>query len=221
MTREKGEPFPFPKKITLIDRVQSENEKEAFQVLEERARALETKLFQAFGSTPSAREATDAIHNVLEELIMIAKDARIFSRQYRGFAVGAVVLGFRKTSHPGRNPWRIMFDANTKPTVHDAKWCAEQYLMDRALTTEEKFARILAFIVVGEPQTDDDSKRTQITLTPCKQCRDRMLLLTEGDTPLIARNTEVITAHAKQTAFRKYQHVKDLSVFHKEYVEFD
>jgi len=97
--------------------------------------------------------------------------------------------------------------------------------MDRAATLEERIDKILSFVVVAKPQTDDDSKRTQVTLTPCKLCRDRMLRSAEEDAgnkpPRISLETEVITANADQTAFRKYQKVKDLLTFHGEYVEID
>jgi len=141
--------------------------------------------------------------------------------QYRGFDVGAVVVGTRTPAKEGDTPWAVLFDANTKPTANDAKWCAEQYLMDRALGAEERLERILAFVVVAQPQKDDDSQQRQITLTPCKLCRDRMSHAADSGDGVISSETEVITADARETAFRKFQKVKDLRVFHKEYIEVD
>jgi hypothetical protein len=132
------------------------------------------------------------------------------------------MLGFRTKLPLAENPWAVLFDANTKPSPAEQKWCAEQYLMDRTEGGAEKVDRILSFIVAAKPQTDDDSKVTQVTLTPCKLCRDRMRTIAEEDPdPRITKGTEIITVHAEEPRFKKYQKLEDLYKFHKEYVDID
>lgn len=215
---EGQEEHPLPKKLTLDERADTPERTQKLAELMKRAEAIADRLAQLYGSTPTDQEVREASGRVLEDLVALSKDAREFSRQYRGFTVGAAVLGLREGQ---KNPWAVLFDANTKAAKEDAKWCAEQYLMDRATGPGEALSRILAFVVVAEPQTDDDSKRTQITLTPCKHCRDRMGQLAEGKDAVLSPETEVITADARQTALRKFQRVKDLKVFHREYIEVD
>ena len=190
--------------------------------------ALKEKLFEAYGSAPTTAQTLNATKMIIGELISIAKEASVFANQYRDFNVGGVVLGLRFKNNMAENPWAVLFDANTKPTKDgDSKWCAEQYLMDRAESVEEEIDQILSFVVVGEPQTNDDSKKTQATLTPCKLCRDRMLEIatTEDESRnmafRISLKTEVVTAHIENTGLRKYQRVEDLLTFHGEYAEID
>lgn len=211
------------RKIPLERRFRSKEMKQQLEHLKAYAKTVEEKLREAFGTAPDQLQIDDATNQVRETLITIAKDASVFARQYRDFNVGAVVIGLRKTAFPHENPWTVMFDANTKPKSSDKKWCAEQYLMDRM--TGMRLQKVLAFVVVGKPQIDNDSNVEQVTLTPCKMCRDRMMLKSEETDPVITSETEVITADLRDPRFRKYQKVGDLQRFHRElppgYLEID
>jgi len=208
-------------KIPLERRADTPEKKELLADLEKRARDIEQRLFVAYPRA-TKNEMREASERVLEDLITLAKDAGGLAKSYRNFNVGGVILGIRPMRTTADNPWKIIFNANTKPA--DApKWCAELYMMDELATPENEITQVLAFVVVGKPQRDNDSGREQITLTPCKLCRDRMLTMTLGEKPVITPDTEVITANARDTRYRKFQKVRDLHQFHGEqkYIEID
>jgi cytidine deaminase len=179
------------------------------------------RLFHAYGPIPDQAQIREAGERVLDDLISIARDASVFSWQYRDFRVGAVALGLKRVAPQGSNPWGILFDANTKPRAQDRKWCAEQYLMDRMSSGNEAMKKVTTFVVVGKPQVDDDSRVSQITLTPCKECRDRMLTMAVQNESILDPETEVITANLENTGFRKIQRIRDLHRFHRQFITHD
>jgi len=206
------------KKIPLEERLTTPEDREKFAKLQQRAREVEAMLFRAY-PTPSLERAMTltSSERVLRELLALANDARDFSRQYRGFHVGAVLIGLRNTKETKDNPWAVLFNANTKPP----KYCAEAYVMDELDESRTDIYHALAFVVVAEPQVDDDSKVTQVTLTPCKSCRTRMLEMSKAENPTVFADTEIITADSRHMGFRKFQKVEDLQHFHKEYTDIE
>jgi cytidine deaminase len=203
------------RKLSLEERTATPELRELLEGLNNDARDIEKRLFAAY-PVARGRERQEASERVLEDLIALGNRARGLSVQYRDFRVGAVMVAMRTNPKFGENPWIVRFNANTKPTEHDKKWCAELYLMDEAEAPESDINSILSFVVVATPQMDDDSKVNQITLTPCKLCRDRMKTMSRGEGSLVSPDTEVITADARDTRYRKFQKVKDLPAFHKE-----
>src|SRR5262249_9525984 len=151
-----------------------------FRKLKDEATSIEQQLRRAYQIPPEADDVLyDIVNRIRPRLVNLALDVRKFAKQYRGFKVGAVAIGIREV-WPNENPWVVLFDANTKQKKSDPKYCAEQYIMDKVEDPKWDITRILGFVVVGQPQTDDDSKTTQITLTPCKMCRDRMYDMTQA-----------------------------------------
>lgn len=210
-----------PRKISLRNRLRTSETVRNFNELSVLSEYVAERLFHAYGPIPDETQLREAGERVIEDLISIAKDASAFSWQYRDFRVGAVALGLKRVVPQGSNPWGILFDANTKPRAQDRKWCAEQYLMDRMSSGSEAMKKVSAFVVVGKPQIDDDSRVSQITLTPCKECRDRMLSMAVQAENILDPETEVITANLENTGFRKIQRIRDLHRFHRQYVSLD
>ena len=206
-----------PKKLSLEERADTPELQEELRELKKEAKRIEQELFNAF-PIARAREMLDVStsEKILKELVSLAKRSSALADQHRDFNVGAVMLCTRDITSQNGNPWLIRFNANTKPVSTDKKWCAEQYLMDDLETRDLGIQRVLSMVIVGKPQTDDDSKIHQITLTPCKLCRDRMLALAEAEEPKISYETEIITADIRDTRYQKFQKVKDLPRFHKE-----
>lgn len=222
---ERLPPEPQVPKFTLDQRADSPEKKERLASLHEHVRLLEQKLFEAYPTPLRESKAQDVAERVTQDLLEIARDAREFGKHYGGYHVGGAALGLREQQHRGENPWVVLFDANSKwPDSQTPKCCAEQYLMDRA--KDAGVAKILSFAVVAVPRPidgvmsykDDASKREQVTLTPCKQCRDNMLKFVEEGNGFIFPDTEVITADAESKDLwkRKYQRVKNLHEFHGE-----
>ncbi len=228
---ERGEKLP-DYIVRIRARVRTPEMQERYRELEKRVDQLKKRLHEAYPNpeTYSADKLTDIWQRIESELMEIAAEARNFAEQYRAFNVGACVVGFRKVQRP-ENPWVIVFDANTKPeTVMGSvrKHCAELHVTDRIDPAkpetglpEEKMERALALFIVGEPQADDDSKVSQITLTCCKLCRNHLWKLSrprEGvnNGNIFTPETPVISANARNLGLRKLQQIKDLHRFHGE-----
>lgn len=218
--------------VPLRVRVRTPEMQQAYALLEKRTEDLRQQLYEAYPhpATYSPDKLTDIWQRVENDLVGIAADARQFADQYRQFNVGATIIGYRNVE-PSENPWVVLFDANTKPeTVMGAvrKHCAELYLSDRIDPErpemglpEEKMEKALALFLVAESKTDDDSKKTQITLTCCKLCRDRLWKLSqkaEGVTksPIVTPDMPVVSANVQNLGLRKLQQVQDLHRFHGE-----
>ena len=217
---ESPEPRKF-KRIPIEKRFSGPKFKGEFRRLKEGARSIEKQLWDAFKLPPDSEDVLlEIVSRIRPRLVDLALEARNFAKQYRGFKVGAVALGIRNVD-VGENPWVILFDANTKPRKNDPKHCAEQYIMDKIHDPKWQIYRIVSFAVVGVPQTDDESLRTQITLTPCKWCRDRMFEMTTQQPQIISPRTEVYTADARDPRYHKFQTVGTHHELHGEQLEKD
>jgi hypothetical protein len=191
----------------------------------------------------------------------MARDASYLSDSYRNFDVGGVLIGYQdtRTVVPGQgapryangtrpNPWRVLFDANTRPATDEEgrlkerrprevaesskvrKYCAELYLTDRVDPSKpevglarEKLTKSIALYLAGEPQTDNDSLRQQITLTSCKLCRDRFWKKTQNvdgqgnrQRPVYDEEMPVISADIGKLENWEWQQINSLHKIHGE-----
>jgi hypothetical protein len=218
--RERG--ATFPEHMTpLRARIKTPEQQAEYESLNKDAERLCTELFEKWPSP------WDLSREQLNELVMryevpltnIASRARFLADSYRHFDVGGAIIGYQDTRKRGRsegtdaarynepsgeNPWRVLFDANTRPETDEGvvvtqrgakelgrhadvrKYCAELYLSDRVDKNKpeqglprEKLDKAVALFVVGEAQVDNDSQIRQITLTSCKLCRDRLWKMTQ------------------------------------------
>jgi|GEM_PF-1427440 hypothetical protein len=224
---DRGEKFP-DYIVGLRARVKSPEQEEIYVHLERAAEDLKKRLAEAYPEpwTFSPDKLHDVLRIVENELIGIAYEARQLTDHYGGFGVGTCVIGLRNVQR-SENPWRIVFDANTKPTTvmgEIRKHCSELHAMDRIDPDmqemgidEDKMDKALAFFVVGQARGDDHSEiKQQITLTPCKLCRDRLWKMSQQENPVISEDMPVVTANANNLALRKSLPVEYLHDFHKE-----
>ncbi|MFA7309847.1 MAG: hypothetical protein WC050_02980 [Candidatus Paceibacterota bacterium] len=203
------------------------------ELLQAEATEIERRLYLAFPE-PNDDQMIQYLRDDMRlenQLFEMALLARGFANHYRRpdpYQVGVIIVGLRHAS-PGENPWAVMFSANTKPSKNYIKQCGEWWLFEGALKENghRTLRRILAIHVVGEPRADDVSGPqgvTQITLTPCKICRDRMWAMSLHApkmvqakwTPLIVPTTLVKTADYRNLGIRKYFRADELHPFHKE-----
>lgn len=228
--RDMAKEFPQDMTLPLQRRFPDREHQELYAHLEREAEDIRSELFRDFSAAHN--HSSEPLPEIISDKLLkqVAFRAREFAQHYDNYKVGGVLVGLREPTAADPNPWVIMFDANTKPTVYDDKHCAEQYLMDRAeqAMKEGKLKSVKAFLIVASPRgipddpvgfMDDVSKMKQMTLTPCALCRERMTNLAKKKSPVISLDaTEVITANSRSRDLwsRKYQKVKDLPAFHGE-----
>jgi len=97
-------------------------------------------------------------------LINKARQIRLKGYQHRGFLVGCATLVFDGTQY------RIFTSANFMPIKGWTKVCAEQGALVAA-RNQGSYPLIVAIVVCGEPQPDEESGITSTTLHPCGNCR--------------------------------------------------
>ena len=102
-------------------------------------------------------------------LIEKAKRAQLNASSYRNFHVGCALRAFKTNAlHVGER-WAVFTGSNIK-VVSDARpVCAEQLALGAAWSAG--YDRIIAMVVVGEPQEDAESGLQPKTLHPCGECR--------------------------------------------------
>ncbi len=241
----KGEPPVY--RMSLKDRAVSVEQQHLLEELQEEAQAIEQELFQAFPHSVPNEMLKEMIKNtprVRDRLLSLANKARAFGRHYKGYHVGAAILGIREKKGINDNPFVVVFNANTKinkvgwaRSADDIKYCAEQYAIDEARKRGVK--EILSFDIVAIPRPkatdptgfyDEDSDKTQITLTPCAACRERMEKISEESDEgpaIVTPETEIATADARHSqsyyagdlelerfSYQKLMPLKSLSEFH-------
>lgn len=227
-----------PYRIPIRERAKLLNKEKLLQDLQDYAQnGICQTLFKAFGANPTRDQIQTAREFIRNDLKFIADKARAFAMHHRKpepYRVGGAMLALRDVA-PGENPWVVIFDANTKVNEnHEAtpdapKWCSEQHLLDRIKRPEDpseaNIYRVITITIVGEARPDDVSGEKgvrQMTLTPCKICRDRMVydeVLTTGENIIIPGDTEIFTTDANRAWAEKLQTVNDLHKFHGEEVE--
>ncbi|MEK7601342.1 MAG: hypothetical protein AAB480_02320 [Patescibacteria group bacterium] len=253
----------FPEHMTsLRARLKTPEQHALYEFLEKSAEEVCKELFDKWPEpwTLSREQLNEIVLRYEVSLINIASQARGLADSYRKFDVGGAVIGYQDTrvhkrgenpryaSDVRENPWRVLFDANTRPETDEGivvtqrgakelgrhsevrKYCAELYLSDRIDPSkpehglsEEKLIKAIALFVVGEAQTDNDSKMKQITLTSCKLCRDRLWKMSQpvdvdgkAQRPVYDEDMPVISADARNLHNRKWQPINRLHEFHGE-----
>lgn len=253
----------YPQHITpLRARIKTPEQQFVYEQLERSATQLEGELFERW---PEPWQLTREQMNELaikfrQPFLEMARTAAYLADSYRNFDVGGVIIGYQDTRSteaggPPRyrngtrpNPWRVLFDANTRPATDERglivprhplrtseisevrKYCAELYLTDRIDpghteigSPREKLTEAVAVYLAGHAQIDNDSQRTQITLTSCKLCRDRFwkktLKVDDDGKPqrqLYSPDMVVISSDIDNLNNWKPQPIRELHSFHNE-----
>lgn len=137
----------------------------------------------------SRQEKLLRLNGAWETLYWQAVKARnLVTQQYRGFRVGCAVLAFRDDLSIMDGRWRIFSGMNAKVSQVARATCAEPIAIGNAYA--RGYRQIIGIVVVGQPQQDEHSGLTPLTLHPCHHCRQIM----RGH-PLIGGFTRVLTAH--------------------------
>ena len=261
---EKERGATFPEHIApLRARIKTPEQHETHELLNGEVARLCNEFFERWPEpwNLSREDHNEILRRFETELLNVATLSRGLADSYRRFNVGGVLIGYQdprvqgpndvKPRYPSdkrTNPWRILFDANTRPETDEGvvrtqrgakekgrtsavrKHCAELYLSDRIDPSkpemglpEEKLTKAIGMFIVGEAQTDNDSKITQITLTSCKLCRDRLWKLTQSQNesgserePVYSQDMPVVSADARHLNLTKWQPINRLHTFHGE-----
>ncbi len=130
----------------------------------------------------------DAYGRYREELIRQARWVAQRAYSYRGFNVGCALLAWRPKGISPTEKYKVFTAANVKPLQHIPKQCAETTAACYARSNG--YTKVIAIVVVGEPQQDADSGVSSITLHPCAHCRTLLSSL-----PEVASDTIILTVH--------------------------
>jgi cytidine deaminase len=107
---------------------------------------------------------------------------------YRGYKVGCTMLLWKSQVDQSSGHYGTLSCANMKPKQSGPKCCAEKALVTFAQSSG--WERVVAIIIVAEPQADDVTGRKTDTLVPCYECREYLRLM-----PQISDDTIVLTVH--------------------------
>ena len=102
-------------------------------------------------------------------LVEAAKRVRKTSNSYRNFQVGCAIWAFKTLAYNAGGRWAVFTGSNIKLTEDSRPVCAEQFAIGAAKSGG--YDKIIAMVVVGEPQPDAESKLQSKTLHPCSECR--------------------------------------------------
>ncbi len=149
----------------------------------------------------------DAYLRYREELVRRARWVARRAYSYRGFNVGCAVLAWRPAGISLTEKYKVFTAANVKPLPHIPKQCAETTAVCYARSNG--YTKIVAIVVVGEPQQDADSGVSSITLHPCSHCRTLLAAL-----PEVSLDTIVLTVHNHSGAVEEQALQGILSLHH-------
>lgn len=102
-------------------------------------------------------------------LIVRAQEARENASSYRNFHVGCAVWAFKTDAIEVEGRWAVFTGSNIKVADGARPVCAEQLALGAAKSAG--YDRIIAMVIVGEPQEDAESGLQSNTLHPCGECR--------------------------------------------------
>ena len=131
-------------------------------------------------------------------LIEEAKRAQRNASSYRNFHVGCAVYAFKTVSalHAGER-WAIFRGSNIKVAGDSRPVCAEQLALGAAKSAG--YDRIIAMVVVGEPQEDAESGLLSKTLHPCGECRKIFQAV-----PEVSSNTFLLTVTPDEQVYEQF-----------------
>ncbi|MDP2641419.1 MAG: hypothetical protein Q8P39_02675 [Candidatus Yanofskybacteria bacterium] len=133
-------------------------------------------------NVPSWLQLRELFFEILPSLLAEAQEARKAAVSYRNFRVGCAALAF----HTQKGIWEVFRGANFKEAVNARPICAEPVAIQAARA--KGFDLIVGLVIVGEPQLDEDSGALLSTLTPCAECRRKLLEL-----PAVRMQTIIVT----------------------------
>lgn len=125
------------------------------------------------------------------------------SLSYRQFIVMSAVYAFKQDAYYPEDRWKIFYGANVKVGPSYPAICAEPVALTQARC--EGYTRIIGMVVVGNPQIDEETGETPLTLMPCCNCRRAFQLM-----PEVKGSTVVISAHLEEDDIREAIYVADL-----------
>jgi cytidine deaminase len=146
--------------------------------------------------TVSFQEHLDGFNQMLEFMVDQARAAAEKAESYRGFKVGCAVYACTGGKTRMHSRTRVFTGANSKPSPHAVKCCAER----RAILAAQDmgYKEIVGMVIAGEPQADADSKIISPTLHPCLACRN-FFTGTSG----ITANTQLLTIRLFEVAWER------------------
>jgi cytidine deaminase len=142
---------------------------------------------------------------IAAELVAPAMAARENGEHYNGFKVGCI--GYHQTDDGSVCRFE---GANTKPTPHSKKDCAEMKVMRAA---DHAGVILRGLVVVGQPRVEDDT----LTLHPCEACRELMRYYIKKRR--VIESTTSITCVNALTAHVEDFTVAELFVAHGEFLD--
>lgn len=150
----------------------------------------------------------DEDRRVFEDLKddLIERARRISDKavSWRHYHVGVAMLGWSPT-----DGYQTKVCANLKPKESGPRSCGEKALA--TVAHSEGWERVIAIIIVAEPQADDATGRMAKTLLPCWDCRSFLRLLAE-----VSDDTIILTVH-NHVGTREERSFKQLLEFFDEY----
>ncbi len=102
-------------------------------------------------------------------MIEAAKKAQRSGNSYRDFRVGCAIWAFNTQAIYVEKRWAVFTGSNIKVAKDARPVCAEQIALGAARSAG--YDKIIAMVVVGEPQEDSESGLRFKTLHPCGECR--------------------------------------------------
>jgi len=102
-------------------------------------------------------------------LIARAQEARKEANSYRDFNVGCAVWAFKTNAIQVGERWAVFAGSNLKVAAGARPVCAEQLAFGAVKSS--RYDRIIAMVIIGEPQLDVESGLQPPTLHPCGECR--------------------------------------------------
>jgi cytidine deaminase len=192
---------------------------EAYRI-QRRCEAMCSKLADQLRTTmprPDRQQALGLMPLVMTQACAIAATARDLGISYRGFKVGAVLIGIREQVCADDHPWVITCGANWKPNPESEKKCSEDAATEIALS--RRLSHALGYFVSAIPQTDDESRTAQDVLTPCGKCRQQIRAHMSGEDPIIQKDTFIGCSHVSDRSRRWRGTVATLHTLHCEAID--
>ena len=141
-------------------------------------------------------------------LIERAKEAQRNATSHRNFHVGCAVWAFKTNAIEVNGRWGIFTGSNIKVADNSRPICAEQLALGAAKSAG--YDRIIATVVVGEPQDDAESGLQSATLHPCGECRKIFQTV-----PQVSSDTLLLTITPDVRAYEHFT-IGELIALHQE-----
>ena len=141
-------------------------------------------------------------------LIERAKEAQRNANSYRNFHVGCAIRAFKTNAYEVNGRWGLFTGSNIKIADGARPICAEQLALGAARS--EGYDRIIAMVVVGEPQEDAESGLQSQTLHPCGECRKIFQVV-----PEVSSDTLLLTLTPDEQTHEQFS-IEELIALHQD-----